>query len=282
MYAHCPRCETVFAITAAHLRAAHGEVQCGQCEQVFDVLPCLTDTPERRALPDDAGIAPRPGAGSAPGAAGDVTGDGAIEGMDGAEVLGTNQIDASAASGDLASGPVPAALLEDLGRSPDATARSRRGTPRLGLLSALALVLALGAQYAWFAPNDLVSRYPQARGFMERTCALTGCRLGDGRDPQSMRVVTRAVRVHPRFEGALRVQAMVVNTALRPQPYPRVRFSLFNVNGQTIGSRVFDPGEYLGVEPKPGDLLAPGTRVQIALDLVAPDEVAVSYEFRFL
>ena len=43
MYTQCPKCETVFRITAAQLRLAEGEVRCGSCAISFNALTSLSD-----------------------------------------------------------------------------------------------------------------------------------------------------------------------------------------------------------------------------------------------
>ena len=43
MYTRCPKCSTVFRITAAQLRIAEGEVRCGNCTISFNALTELTD-----------------------------------------------------------------------------------------------------------------------------------------------------------------------------------------------------------------------------------------------
>ena len=43
MYTRCPKCETVFRITAAQLRVADGEVRCGNCTISFNALAALSD-----------------------------------------------------------------------------------------------------------------------------------------------------------------------------------------------------------------------------------------------
>jgi predicted Zn finger-like uncharacterized protein len=47
MYTRCPKCTTVFRITAAQLRVAEGEVRCGNCAISFNALTSLSD-----ALPE--------------------------------------------------------------------------------------------------------------------------------------------------------------------------------------------------------------------------------------
>ncbi|MDX1434977.1 MAG: DUF3426 domain-containing protein, partial [Gammaproteobacteria bacterium] len=110
---------------------------------------------------------------------------------------------------------------------------------------------------------DAARRYPQWRGAIERFCDFAGS-------------------VHPRYEGVLQIKATLVNVASFRQPYPKLRFTLFNVNGQTIATRTFEPAEYLGEPLAAGERLPPRTPFQVMLDLLAPEEAAVSFEFEFL
>jgi predicted Zn finger-like uncharacterized protein len=43
MITRCPNCSTSFRITAEHLRPAHGQVQCGMCNQQFDAIENLLE-----------------------------------------------------------------------------------------------------------------------------------------------------------------------------------------------------------------------------------------------
>jgi len=177
-------------------------------------------------------------------------------------------------------GLVPEALRDDLQRMLAERRRSRQRA-LYGGASAL-LVLALVVQYAWFMPADLAARYPLARGALESFCALAGCRLPERRDASRIRMVSRDVRVHPRYEGALLVSAILENTAPHPQPYPDMQFSLYNVNGQRIAARRFPPQEYLAAEHDIAADMPPNTPIQIVLELLAPEQAVVSFEFRFI
>lgn len=70
MFTQCPDCKTVFELSIDDLKAAEGQVCCGECDKVFNALASLTDLPpgsqqELRAMADAAGF----------DAAGDQTGD---------------------------------------------------------------------------------------------------------------------------------------------------------------------------------------------------------------
>ena len=72
----------------------------------------------------------------------------------------------------------------------------------------------------------------------------------------------------PAGDGTLRVRASILNTAAQLEPYPLLRVTLANRFGGSIGTRDFEPSEYLG---KPtAKLLAPGERADATLDILDP------------
>ncbi len=46
MFTQCPKCETTFQVTADQLKAANGDVRCGQCLAVFNALDNLSESME--------------------------------------------------------------------------------------------------------------------------------------------------------------------------------------------------------------------------------------------
>ncbi len=176
--------------------------------------------------------------------------------------------------------PLPDVLREDAEELAARNAARRRGI-EYGI-AGLALLVLLAAQYVFFMPEDATRRYPQWRGAIEYLCVQIGCVLPERRDPARIRVLSRSVRVHPRLEGVMQIKATLTNAAPYRQPYPQVRFTLFNVNGQTIATRDFQPSEYLGRRVAASARLRPQTPFQVELDVLAPEEAAVSFEFQFL
>jgi predicted Zn finger-like uncharacterized protein len=80
----------------------------------------------------------------------------------------------------------------------------------------------------------------------------------------------------PAGAGSLRVRASILNTAAQLEPYPLLRVTLANRFGGSIGTRDFEPSEYLG---KPtAKLLAPGERVDAMLDILDPGKSAEGFE----
>ena len=279
MYTRCPHCRTFFAVTAEQLGAADGRVRCGSCLSIFDGLKHLT---ERATPPKTDGSEIRSRAPQSDQKAND---DGnwqrpvepvAYEGEASKSAPPPTLGEADAVDAE----EVPEVIREELARAE--TERRGRSKSAMFTLVALMLLAALALQYAWFEPARVLAGYPQARPWLEKLCAYSGCRLPDRRNPSKIQMLARDVRVHPGYEGALLVLATLVNSAAHAQPYPRLQFSVFNVNGQTIASRIFEPEEYLSPDLDPKGNMSPGKPLQIAIELVAPEEAAISYEFRFL
>jgi predicted Zn finger-like uncharacterized protein len=80
----------------------------------------------------------------------------------------------------------------------------------------------------------------------------------------------------PGAEGTLRVRASILNTAAQLEPYPLLRVTLANRFGGSIGTRDFEPSEYLG-RPT-AKLLAPGERVDATMDILDPGKNAEGFE----
>ncbi len=80
----------------------------------------------------------------------------------------------------------------------------------------------------------------------------------------------------PDANGTLRVRASILNAAAQLQPYPLLRVTLADRFGKRIGTRDFEPTEYLG---KPtARLLTPGERVDATLDILDPGKNAEGFE----
>jgi predicted Zn finger-like uncharacterized protein len=281
MYTSCPKCRTFFSLGAAQLRAARGQVRCGNCLEIFDGLQFLTDD----AFDGHRAESPPLG-----------TGDASLLPEQWSEA-GQPARPAEASKGDAAAGPasppvleasthsnldeqVPEVLKEDIARAE--VERRSRANSWIFTTAAVLLLAGLALQYAWFKPAGLLAAYPQARAWLEALCTRTGCSLPDRRDPSKIQMLARDVRVHPGYEGALLVSATLVNVAPHAQPYPLMQFNVFNVNGQTIASRVFEPKEFLSADVNADGEMSPRKPLQIAIEMIAPEEAAVSYEFRFL
>jgi len=77
-------------------------------------------------------------------------------------------------------------------------------------------------------------------------------------------------------DATLRVRASILNLSSLPQPFPLLRVTLANRYGTTLGTRDFEPGEYMG---KPiSRLLNPGETVDAILNILDPGKEAEGFE----
>jgi predicted Zn finger-like uncharacterized protein len=80
----------------------------------------------------------------------------------------------------------------------------------------------------------------------------------------------------PSADGTLRVRASILNSTAQREPYPLLRVTLANRFGGSIGTRDFEPAEYLGKPP--AKLLGPGEVADATVDILDPGKSAEGFE----
>ncbi len=154
--------------------------------------------------------------------------------------------------------------------------RHGRQWPVLAGIAMLALLLAL---QLLLAQRDALAADPRWRPLVDTTCGAVGCTVQPWREPTAFTMLDRSVQPKAGTRGVLSAQATFRNDAQWPQPWPTLVLSLSGVDGQTLGTRAFEPHEYAG---GPVTALAPGQSARVQLDIVepAPNVVAFSFDFR--
>ncbi|MDQ2078236.1 DUF3426 domain-containing protein [Marinimicrobium sp. ABcell2] len=142
----------------------------------------------------------------------------------------------------------------------------------LALLGGLVLV----AQIAWLQFERL-SRLEPYRGFYAVVCPFLGCELPVLRDPSQIRAANLVVRSHPDVDGALSVDAILLNNAPFEQPFPDLVLEFSNLEGEIVAERRFTPEEYLSGELSGRTLIPRNQPVHLTLELVDPGLEAVNY-----
>ncbi len=156
-----------------------------------------------------------------------------------------------------------------------APARSRRS--EWIALVALAVVLVL---QLFFSERARLAADAQWRPIVASTCAMVGCTLPPWHEPRAFAMLSRDVIAVPGRPGVLRVQASIRNDARWPQPWPVLVLSLSDANGRLLGTRSFQPRDYLGRAPNAA-LLQAGQAAQLAFDVIEPAPGVVAFDFRF-
>ncbi len=169
------------------------------------------------------------------------------------------------------------AMLEGMNEElvpPQIQAPAHRPLPfAFWLGAALVLALLLGAQMihenrGWLAIH--------ASGPLHGLYAALGVTSPAAASLSSYQLRQWGVTGDPSASGTLRVRASILNTSPQLQPYPLLRVTLANRFGARIGTRDFEPAEYMG---KPiVRMLAPGERADATLDIVDPGKDAEGFE----
>lgn len=185
--------------------------------------------------------------------------------------------DARAAAADAAALTESAAAAAD--REPLVFGERPPRRPLVWAGIALGLVL-LAAQVLWYRFDDW-AKDPQWQAVYAPLCQVFGCELPQQRDRSLLETRNLAVRTHPTEPDALQVNAMIVNRADFPQPFPVLELRFTTVRGTLVAGRRFEPAEYLGGDAAGMDMMPPRTPVQIELTMDDPGPEAVNYFLRF-
>ncbi|HLD14472.1 MAG TPA: zinc-ribbon and DUF3426 domain-containing protein [Burkholderiales bacterium] len=250
MHTRCPQCQTIFHVTPAQLEARAGLVRCGICASAFQADQNLIET-----LPNNHRTAHTPATD---------------------EIARTDPIERAI------TGPSDSPTDDDLPLMNEfPLVPERRRTPTaVWLLGGVLLLVLLAAQVAYFYAPEL-ARDARLKPWLALYCERAGCDLKPPRGTASIELVQTSVAPHPRYENALRLQAILVNRAEQAQPYPVMEVSLTDSEGQVLTRRSFAPAQYLE-SPAPHDALTPNVAVRARLDVTNADGHAVGYEIRLV
>ena len=270
----CPHCKTSFRITDAQLRAANGSVRCGSCLQVFDALP-NTEHPEQKApahTGDNLTHSNEPQRQNAQWAAEVPTPSPPSDSAQNNQEDGQEHDYQSQAMGQLLQ------ELEQSHHQPDAPSPLKKHLPwSLCILFLSALLL---SQYAWFNRNSL-SLNPVLRPSFEWVCQQLNCTLPPQINTQAIKSMQLVVRSHPDRPDALHIDAIIINNAQHPQPFPKLALAFTDINGRLVAHRVFRPREYLGGELTGYQQMPVGQPIRLGLEIMDPGSDAVNYQLSF-
>lgn len=312
LFTRCPHCRTTFRIKTEALEKAGGHVRCGRCSNIFNAHDALHE-----GLPEsDANAAPNPAADeqviaveSAPEARGSETS--AADGGSDSAPQAHGQEDVAAESGDdetathassadgdssAATAQTPAndewvarVLEQDAVQEPSEqpawSQMQASATPgRRSALWAAGSVLALFALFAQGVNHfrdDLAAR-PQVGALLQRTYGLFGLQLAPDWNVHQYRVLKWTATAEPKTKvsgkSALVITAKIQNRGPLAQPYPYIHLRLKNRFEDVVGSRTFQPSEYLAKKPVSDALMSPGAVADARLAVVDPGPDAYGFD----
>ena len=147
-------------------------------------------------------------------------------------------------------------------------------------LVALVVLAVLLAGQLFVGERATLAARAQWRPLVAAACDVIRCNLPPWREPAAFVMLARDVIAVPERPGVLRVQASFRNDARWAQPWPALVLTLSDADNRTLGTRRFEPRDYLGDTPA-SSLLAPGQATQLAFDIVEPAPNVVAFDFRF-
>ena len=335
MLTQCPGCQTVFRVTGAILKIAHGQVRCGRCNTQFDALEHmlpddLEDQLQTTAAPtaqeepakSDQIVVEEPPAHeeiTLEGKRIEISGvyrvldetdpehphtqtiveefefnDGELESALPEEVESPEEIEPEIEPSEGADEPSAASEVSGLQATREALAAAQEeiraeSTPFFaapepsadsfrvwwGVASA-ALALLFCIQVIHHYRQDL-ARNPKVGPLLISTYAALGLQLTPNWDLHAYDVQQWGIVSDPNAPGTLRVRAGITNKGAFAQPYPLLKLVLEDRWGGEIGSREFEPREYLPATTAADRMLAPHQAANAEIDIVDPGEDAVGF-----
>lgn len=241
MQTRCPQCRTVFALADDPAPAAGAHVPCPSCGHAVDAHAFLTEATA----------------------------------ADHAATLGAGT---ERAQGDLFATRARPSMPSSVPRFARERVRSRRPGQWYWWLASAVLLAAL-AMIVPIADRDALARDAQWRPQIAAICAALGCTIPPWHDPKAFAVTAREFNPHPSVKGVRLVTVSFRNDAPFAQGWPLLQLTASDLNGRVVGLRRFGPLEYLGGAPE-SPLLQPGQAANATLEVVDPDAVSWSIDFR--
>ncbi len=232
LHTRCPKCQTVFRITAEQLSLREGRVRCGQCQAVFDGRMYLVELRHKALARPEYELE---------------------EGFD--PTKGPPTMTLRRPIGSEGEAPPTRVLPADRDdeaplRLPGELASARRRLSAGEMwgygLATLFLLALLAAQMVYGYRDRLAAEYPEVGDILRPACLQLGCRIGPPREPGRITIEASDLQADPARKGLLVFSATLRNRAAFVVAYPHLELALQDVQGQVVSRRVFGPAEYLG------------------------------------
>ena len=164
-----------------------------------------------------------------------------------------------------------------------ALSEPRRASLRWLWRSFAALFIAgLTLQLSWAYRADIMVAWPETGPLYRALCERLACRLEGPHAVGAIELLSRDVRDHPQYVDTLLVNATLVSRSTNATSYPIVQLGIFGPSGEAIGTRRFEPSEYLDKSIDLAAGMPPNRPIYIVMEVAGLGRRAVSFEFTFL
>ncbi|MCP3689826.1 MAG: DUF3426 domain-containing protein [Gammaproteobacteria bacterium] len=240
METRCPNCKARYRVTDNQLHAAQGKVRCGECNNVFNALQALNS-------------------------------------QEGELLVNYRPPEPAEAHRAVSEPSLELSLHEAMyGHKRSSLAHFM---PFLWFIGIMLLVSVGIAQAVYYQRYQLIKK-PDFQQPILTFCELVPCGESGFSDISQIKLLQRNVFTHPVTSNALMATGSFVNQASFAQAPPNMLVSLFDIHGNLIANRVFEPGEYLQ-DNNYRELLQTNKPVQFRLEIIDPGTDALTYEFEF-
>jgi predicted Zn finger-like uncharacterized protein len=256
----CPNCGTQFMLNDEHIKAYDGDVQCGNCEHIFNTKDRLTELPEDVHSTSEYNERLEAAKTSA---------DVPVK-----EVLNV-VLDAVPSLSDLDSEPVSSQfastspsnndgtpyigdfnhqtfqekinapiVIEDLtALSPNLPTKTKQSLiwPFLGLI----LIITAGLQSLYFLRDKIASEYPQVKPLLVKACLSLHCEI---RLPHNLELLTidgSDMQENETYQDVVNFSSVIINNAHFPQALPNIELTITDLDDKPLVKRLVLPKEYL-------------------------------------
>ena len=162
-------------------------------------------------------------------------------------------------------------------RPPTPPAKVRSGPHWAYTSGSAVLALFLVIQVLHFKRDDLATN-PALTAAVQRSYAALGLPLWPAWDLRSYELRNSEAVADRSSKGALDILARIVVVGNDPVGLPLVRVTLRDRFSRSIGSRVFQPTEYLAGKPAPREPVPPGTMIPVEISLKDPGPDAQGFD----
>lgn len=245
MYTSCPQCGATFSITITQLGSGRGTVKCGNCHLFFNALLALQETKALESKPGS--VAP-------------------IEASSIPELLQPSE-----------QNDHPPEVIEPIAPWEKECTTTSFGKQLLWATTSL-VALTLLTYQLYFYERELILSNTTIRPLLEQACQKINCKLPPLKMVSNIDVVNRSIAVE---KNRLKLKITLANHSKKPQPFPLIKLTLSNLNGNAVAQRIFTANEYLtkvhSKRPMPID-----TPIDIELMIIKPVHKIESFSFELL
>ncbi len=153
------------------------------------------------------------------------------------------------------------------------TSSRRSSVPWFGAVIAAALLLVAQVTHQ---NREWLAAHAPLGGALRALYAALGAPIPKPANLSAYQLRQWGVTGDPAADGTLRVRASILNASPQPEPFPLLRVTLANRFGGSVGTRDFEPTEYVG-RPISGSMV-PGERVDATMNILDPGKSAEGFE----